>query len=124
MAKPMGFRVRTPDGELAYPTLLEVERAFHLGLVDAEDEVIDEETGAVHRAKQHPSLAPPPPRRFWQNQAAQPARVAVASSLALAALLAGATQQWWLAGPAAVAAAFMMLRIAITAQSGRATKRP
>ncbi|MGO8971019.1 MAG: hypothetical protein ACLQDQ_15785 [Myxococcaceae bacterium] len=121
----MAFRVRTPDGELAYPTLLDVERAFHLGLVDGEDEVVDETTGRVYRAKEHPALAPPPPRRFWQNRAAQPARVAVALSLALAALLAGATQQWWLALPAAGAAAFVTVRIAITAQSrGRTTKRP
>lgn len=113
----MTFRVRTPDGELSYPTLLDVERAFHLGLVEPEDEVVDEATGAVYRAKEHPSLAPPPPRRFWQNRAAQPARMAVALSLALAALLAGATQQWWLALPAAAVAAVVTVRIAITAQA-------
>ncbi len=121
----MAFRVRTPDGELSYPTLLDVERAFHLGLVDPEDEVIDEGTGATYRAREHPALAPPPPRRFWQNRAAQPARVAVALSLALAALLAGATQQWWLALPTAAAAALVTVRIAITAQSRpRVTKQP
>jgi len=121
----MTFRVRTPDGELSYPTLLDVERAFHLGLVDPEDEVVDEATGSVYRAGEHPSLAPPPPRRFWQNQTAQPARVAVALSLALAALLAGATQQWWLALPAAAVAAVVTVRIAITAQARpRASRRP
>jgi len=121
----MTFRVRTPDGELCYPTLLDVERAFHLGLVDAEDEVVDEATGAVYRAREHPSLAPPPPRRFWHNRTAQPARVAVALALALAALLAGETQQWWLALPAAVAAAVVTVQIAVTAQMRpRATKRP
>ncbi len=121
----MAFRVRTPDGELSYPTLLEVERAFHLGLVDPEDEVVDEATGAVYRAREHPSLSPPPPRRFWHNRAAQPARMAVALALALAALLAGATQQWWLALPAAVVAAVVTVQVAVTAQAHpRATKRP
>ena len=103
----MPFRVRTPDGELSYPTLLDVERAFHQGLVDPEDEVLDEATAS----------RPPPPRRFWQNQSAQPARVAVALSLALAALVAGAVQQWWLALPVAGVAAWMTVRIAVTAQA-------
>jgi hypothetical protein len=111
----MPFRVRTPDGELSYPTLLDVERAFHQGLVDPEDEVVDVTTGSVHRAKEHPLLRAPPPRRFWQNQGAQPARIAVALSLGLSALIAGAVQQWWLALPAAGAAAVMTVRIAVTA---------
>jgi hypothetical protein len=120
----MAFRVRTPDGELSFPTLLDVERAFHQGLVDPEDEVVDEATGAVHLAVAHPLLRPPPPRRFWHNQAAQPARVAVALSLGLACLLAGAAQQWWLAFPVAAAAAWLMVRIAVTAQARpRGTKR-
>jgi hypothetical protein len=115
----MPFRVRTPDGELSYPTLLDVERAFHQGLVDPEDEVVDEATGSVYRAMEHPLLGPPPPRRFWQNQGAQPARIAVALSLALSSLIAGAAQQWWLALPAAGVAALMTVRIAITAQKRR-----
>jgi hypothetical protein len=120
----MAFRVRTPDGELSYPTLLDVEKAFHQGLVDADDDVIDEATGVVHKAKEHPLLRAPPPRRFWHNQTAQPARIAVALSLALAALLAGATQQWWLALPVAVFATWLTVRIAVTAQARpRATKR-
>jgi hypothetical protein len=116
MAWGMAFRVRTPDGELSYPTLLDVERAFHQGLVDADDEVLDDATGTVHRAREHPLLTPPPPRRFWQNKAAQPARIAVALSLALSALIAGAVQQWWLALSAAGVATFMSVRIAVTAQ--------
>jgi hypothetical protein len=120
----MPFRVRTPDGELSYPTLLDVERAFHQGLVDPEDEVLDEATGAACRAKDHPFLRPPPPKRFWHNQSAQPARIAVTLSLALAALVAGAVQQWWLALPVAGVAAWMMVRIAVTAQARpKAAKR-
>jgi hypothetical protein len=115
----MAFRVRTPDGELCFPTLLDVERAFHQGLVDAEDEVVDDATGSVHRASHHPSLRPAPARRFWQNRGAQPARIAVALSLALSALLAGAVQQWWLALPAAGVAAVMTVRIAVTAEAQR-----
>ena len=111
----MPFRVRTPDGELSFPTLLDVERAFHQGLVDPEDEVLDEATGLVHRAMENPSLRPPPPRRFWHNQGAQPARIAVALSLGLSSLIAGAVQQWWLALPAAVVAAWLTVRIAVTA---------
>ena len=115
----MAFRVRTPDGELSYPTLLDVERAFHQGLVDPEDEVLDESTGVVYPAMKHPALSRPPPRRFWQNQGAQPARIAVALSLAVASLIAFALQQWWLALPVAAVAAFLTVRIAVTAQKRR-----
>ena len=113
----MAFRVRTPDGELSFPTLLDVERAFHHGLVDPDDEVLDEVTGIAHKAVEHPLLTSPPPRRFWQNSAAQPARIAVALSLAVSALIAGAVQQWWLALPAAGVAAWVSVRIAVTAQA-------
>jgi hypothetical protein len=119
MEPTMPFRVRTPDGELSYPTLHDVERAFHQGLVGPDDEVLDEVSGTLHRAREHPWLAPPPPRRFWQNPGAQPARIAVAVAFGLAALVAGAIQQWWLALGASAAAAALMLRVAITAQVRR-----
>jgi hypothetical protein len=115
----MAFRVRTPDGELSYPTLLDVERAFHQGLVDPDDEVVDESTGKAFRAREHPALRPPPPRRFWEDSRAQPARIAVTVTLAVAALLAGAVQQWWLALGVALVASWMTVRIAITAQARR-----
>jgi hypothetical protein len=115
----MAFRVKTPDGELSYPTLLDVERAFHQGLVDPDDEVIDEATGKSFRAKVHPGLRPPPPRRFWEDSPAQPARIAVAITLAVAALLAGAVQQWWFALGVALVASWMTVRIAVTAQARR-----
>lgn len=113
----MAFRVRTPDGELEYPTLLDVERAFHQGLVDPDDEVIDEATGAVVRAKEHPAFSPPPVRHFWQDKSAQPGRVAMALAFLLAALVAGAVQQWWLTLASAAAGAWLLLRVAITAQT-------
>jgi hypothetical protein len=112
----MAFRVRTPDGELSFATLLDVETAFHQGLVDPDDEVVDEATGQVHRAREHPWFRPPPPRRFWQDAGAQSARIAVAVVFCVAALVAGAVQQWWLALPTLVVAFAMVLRIAITAQ--------
>lgn len=114
---PMPFRVRTPDGELSYPSLRDVEHAFHQGLVDPDDEVIDEATGATVRAKDHPAFGPPPVRRFWQDQRAQPARVAVVLTLLVSALVAGAVQQMWLALASAAVAAWLLMRVAITAHA-------
>ena len=38
----MGYRVRTPDGELSYGSMREVELAYTQGLVGPEDEVLEE----------------------------------------------------------------------------------
>jgi len=113
----MRFRVRTPDGELLYPTLLDVERAFHQGLVDPDDEVIDDDTGKVIRAREHPAFGPPPVRRFWQDRSTQAGRVAMALAFLFAALVAGAVQQWWLSLASAAAGAWLLVRVAVSAQS-------
>ncbi|HZI14710.1 MAG TPA: hypothetical protein VE153_30360 [Myxococcus sp.] len=53
----MGYVVRTPDGELVYPSLLDVERAYAQGLVDPEDEVREESASLWRKAGSLPALA-------------------------------------------------------------------
>ncbi|HSP78053.1 MAG TPA: hypothetical protein VLQ93_05965 [Myxococcaceae bacterium] len=53
----MGYRVRTPDGELGYESLYEVERAYALGLVGPEDEVLEEGKSTWRKASSIPALA-------------------------------------------------------------------
>jgi hypothetical protein len=53
----MGYRVRTPDGELGYPTLLDVEVAYSQGLVGPDDEVREEGKGTWRKASSIPALA-------------------------------------------------------------------
>ncbi|WP_375766113.1 hypothetical protein NR798_31015 [Archangium gephyra] len=53
----MGYRVRTPDGELAYPTLRDVEVAYTQGLVDPSDEVLEDGHTTWRKASSIPALA-------------------------------------------------------------------
>ncbi|MCE9667036.1 hypothetical protein LY474_04335 [Myxococcus stipitatus] len=53
----MRYVVRTPDGELTYPSLLDVERAYVQGLVDPDDEVREEDSAHWRKAGSLPVLA-------------------------------------------------------------------
>jgi hypothetical protein len=52
----MRYVVRTPDGELVYPSLLDVEQAYLQGLVDPEDEVREEDSSKWRKAGSLPTL--------------------------------------------------------------------
>jgi hypothetical protein len=53
----MRYRVRTPEGELEYESLLHVEQAYLAGLVDPEDEVLEEGGTLWRKAATIPTLA-------------------------------------------------------------------
>ncbi len=53
----MRYRVRTPEGELEYESLLHVEQAYVAGLVAPEDEVLEEGGTLWRKAATIPSLA-------------------------------------------------------------------
>ncbi|WNG48875.1 hypothetical protein F0U60_35755 [Archangium minus] len=53
----MGYRVRTPEGELHYPRLLDVETAYSQGLVDPNDEVLEDGHSTWRKASSIPALA-------------------------------------------------------------------
>jgi hypothetical protein len=52
----MRYRVRTPDGELEYESLLHVEQAYVAGLVAPEDEVLEEGGTLWRKAASLPNL--------------------------------------------------------------------
>jgi hypothetical protein len=53
----MRYRVRTPEGELEYESILHVEQAYVAGLVDPEDEVLEEGGTLWRKAASIPNLA-------------------------------------------------------------------
>ncbi len=62
----MRYRVRTPDGELDYTSMGEVERAYIQGLVGPEDEVREEGQTLWRKASTIPVLArAKPPPKAW-----------------------------------------------------------
>ncbi|MCY1034554.1 hypothetical protein OV207_24085 [Corallococcus sp. BB11-1] len=53
----MAYRVRTPDGELMFPSLGDIERAYVQGLVDPDDEVREDGAEKWRKASSLPVLA-------------------------------------------------------------------
>ncbi|AGC44546.1 hypothetical protein MYSTI_03233 [Myxococcus stipitatus DSM 14675] len=80
----MRYVVRTPDGELTYPSLGDVERAYTQGLVDPDDEVREESSALWRKAGSLPVLARA--RRPASGLAARGQVLAVAGSVALGVL--------------------------------------
>lgn len=84
----MRYRVRTPEGELEYESLLHVEQAYLAGLVDPEDEVLEEGGTLWRKAATLPILAQArpvaAPRHFTRTQ---PLVLMIAVLLAVFSLL-------------------------------------
>lgn len=80
----MRYRVRTPEGELVYPSLHDLVQAYVTGLVDPGDEVLEEGGTLWRKAETLPllararSVAPKP----WERSQA----LTIAAALGLAAL--------------------------------------
>jgi hypothetical protein len=53
----MRYRVRTPEGELEYESILHVEQAYLAGLVEPDDEVLEEGGTLWRKASTLPNLA-------------------------------------------------------------------
>jgi hypothetical protein len=82
----LSYRVRTPDGELAFPSLAEVERAYAMGLVGPEDEVREEGAGAWRKAGSLPVLARSRPSARSRDGRTQRLPILLAVGLSLLAL--------------------------------------
>jgi len=65
----MKYRVRTPEGELSYPSILELTKAYLMGLVEPGDEVQREGDTLWRKAASIPQLAQAkkPPRHFFAD---------------------------------------------------------
>jgi hypothetical protein len=82
----MPYRVRTPDGELDFPSLGDVERAYAMGLVGPEDEVREEGKEAWRKAGSLPVLARARPTKAPAAAGAQRLQILLAVGLSLLAL--------------------------------------
>jgi hypothetical protein len=85
----MRYRVRTPEGELEYESILHVEQAYAAGLVDPEDEVREEGGTLWRKASTFPTLAKARGSgvRSWAHKNAQTLSIVIAAAAALFALL-------------------------------------
>jgi len=79
----MRYRVRTPEGELEYESILHVEQAYVAGLVDPEDEVLEEGGTLWRKAASLPNLA----RARSKGGASKPSRTTQTGTIVLAAVL-------------------------------------
>jgi hypothetical protein len=77
----MRYRVRTPDGELEYPSLRDVEQAYVQGLVDPQDEVLEEGGTLWRKAESIPALVRA--RRTPSGTAGRGQTLTVVASVAL-----------------------------------------
>jgi hypothetical protein len=83
----MRYRVRTPEGELEYESILHVEQAYVAGLVAPEDEVLEEGGTLWRKAATIPNLArarKATPKPFDRNLALT---IALAVVLGICALM-------------------------------------
>lgn len=85
----MRYRVRTPDGELEYESILHVEQAYVAGLVDPEDEVLEEGGTLWRKASTLPALARARGTsvEYWAHKHALTLRIVIAALLGGVALL-------------------------------------
>jgi len=79
----MRYRVRTPEGELEYESILHVEQAYVAGLVEPEDEVLEEGGTLWRKASSLPNLA----RARGKSSASKPSRSTQTWSILIAAVL-------------------------------------
>jgi hypothetical protein len=82
----MRYRVRTPDGELGYSTLRDIEVAYAQGLVGPDDEVLEEGHTLWRKASSLPTLARAKPPAKGLSNRGQLLGVVIAVALGLCAL--------------------------------------
>lgn len=83
----MAYRVRTPDGELVFPSLGDIERAYVQGLVDPDDEVREDGAEKWRKASSLPVLAQAKKPQSGKAARAQTFTVLGAVTLGVGALL-------------------------------------
>lgn len=88
----MGYRVRSPEGELHFKHFVDIANAFRQGLVGPDDIILEDGKEKGVTARQHPLLGEPPPTASAVT--AQRAQIVLACALGLAALLVWTHQAW------------------------------
>ena len=121
----MNYRVRSPEGEMDFPSLYEVAKALRQGLVDADDQLLSPGELTPVRVGDHPALKghlPAPAARGAFGGAARfEVGAAVAAGLAAATGILSGWNHWVVGGCVAVVT-YLSIRIALRAgrrKSGR-----
>ena len=83
----MRYRVRTPDGELDYTSIGEVEAAYVQGLVGPDDELLEEGHTVWRKASSFPILARARPKTRAPGRTAQVISVLLAVAMGMGALM-------------------------------------
>jgi hypothetical protein len=110
----MRYRVRTPEGELEYESILHVEQAYVAGLVAPEDEVLEEGGTLWRKAATIPNLArarKTTPTAFDRNQLLT---IGLAVVLGICALMLVRSGRGMLALLASLAVVSLLWRVTFT----------
>ncbi len=118
----MGYRVRTPDGELAYPTLRDVEVAYIQGLVEPTDEVLEDGHSTWRKAASIPALARARPEAKGLLGRTQMLSVVIAVALGAGALTLIMSDSWPRRGLGIILA--LAMSVVLTRMTAKAHKRP
>ncbi|QRK07803.1 hypothetical protein JQX13_48845 [Archangium violaceum] len=118
----MGYRVRTPDGELHYPSLLDVEAAYSQGLVDPNDEVLEDGHSTWRKASSIPALARARPATKGLLGGTQLLSVAASVVMGIWALMLILSDSWARRGLGIVLA--LGVSALLTRVTAKAFKRP
>lgn len=104
----MAFRVRTTDGELTFTSYRELHNAFLIGLIDGEDEVLEEGTTRWRKASTLPLLkeSAAKKRPAWFD-----VRLIFSLVLAVAALVLLILGKWGIALGVAIIASIGLIRL-------------
>ncbi|MBN8231768.1 hypothetical protein JYK02_30065 [Corallococcus macrosporus] len=119
----MAYRVRTPDGELMFPSLGDIERAYVQGLVDPDDEVREDGAEKWRKASSLPVLARAKPQAGGTTRRAQTLTVVGAVAVGLLALVLLFTGTSWNVRIMGIALALVVSGL-LTRVTFKAYKRP
>jgi hypothetical protein len=119
----MAYRVRSPDGELMFPSLGDVERAYVQGLVDPDDEVREDGAEKWRKASSLPALARAKPDTQGKASRAQTLTVVGAVAVGLLALVLLFTGSSWSVRIMGIALALVVSGM-LTRVTFKAYKRP
>lgn len=122
----MRYRVRTPDGELTYSSMREVEVAYTYGLVGPDDEVLEEGKEQWRKASTIPTLARAKPPSTGLGGRAEKAGVIAAVVLGAASLRLILSDNWGRRGAGIVLALAMssvLMWLTVSAVRRRAPRK-
>lgn len=121
----MNYRVRSPEGEMDFPSLYDVAKALRQGLVDADDQLLSPGEAAPVRVGDHPALKGHLPRPAGPGLLGGAAGLELGMTVAAGlAAITGILSGWnhWVVGGCVLLAAWLSTRIALRAarrKSGR-----